>query len=108
MTNRGSFYLQKINPARRVDGAGNAGRRQVPAFLVHLEFGDIAAILVGGEEPVAGGIEADVARGAPTGWHILQAGQLSGLPVNGEDRDTVMAAIADIQMATVVGDNDLG
>ena len=38
---------------------------------VDLELGDIAAILVGGEEPVAGGIDADIARRAPARGHIL-------------------------------------
>ena len=59
----------------------------MPAGLVHLELGDIAAILIGGEEPVARRIETDVARGTPAGGHVFQMRQPAGGAIDGKDRD---------------------
>ena len=73
------------------------GRGEGPGFLVNGKDMQVSTGLVGGNDPLAGGVQVEVTRGPPPGFFDLDQAQLSGTLVNVEAGDAVMATIRGVE-----------
>ncbi len=70
-----------------------AGGVEVAGLGVDAEGDDGVGVLVGGEEPVARGVDGEVAGGLTPGGFVGKAGEAAGGLVDGEHGDAVVAAV---------------
>ena len=61
-----------------------AGGVEVAGLVVDAEGDDGVGVLVGGQEPGAGGVDGEVARGLALGGLVAKAGEAAGGLVDGE------------------------
>ena len=94
------------------DGNGNLDRCargcETTRFFVEAEDGDGAAVLIFGEEPAAGRIEGEVARGFAKGRDAFDVGELAGGFVDGVNDEGIGAAVGAVEEPAVGVDLDLG
>ena len=93
----GAGLLQEDNTdgSRNFKAAG--GRGESSGFLVDGKDMQVSTGLVGGNDPLAGGVQIEVAGGLPPGFLDLDQTQLSRALVDVEAGDAVMATIGGVE-----------
>src|SRR4051794_10072372 len=71
--------------------------RQASRLQVDPEDRDVVRVLVRGQEVVAGGIDAEVARRLPARGLVAGRGEVAGLRIDGEDGDAVVTPVRAVQ-----------
>lgn len=74
---------------------------------INAEDDDAIGILISGEEPLAGGIEREIARSAAEGGDALDFGEQAGAAMDGEDGDAIVAAIGSVEKFSGGSESDL-
>ena len=75
---------------------------------VDAEGDDGVGVLVGGEEPVARGVDGEVARGLAPGGFVAEAGEAAGGLVDGKHGDAVVTAVGAVDRLARRRDVDVG
>ena len=107
--NIASLFLQNHPDADRLAELDLvAGELEFAGIQIDAEYGHVVGLLVGGEQELAGGVDAEVARGGSPGGLVAKRGQLAVLLVDPEHGDAVVAAVRAVEKLAAWVNEDLG